>query len=161
MSKAGKSLFVGFIDDFNHKSVSEQFDKQKKWFQQQAACTGPAMPQRMYHADNGIVEFSLIHTSKCAMHAVNMVQCKRNTRRHTPTWNEGLVAPSLCSTIKEWQTQMLSQKSAVWNPNTVSSTSAPHRGHHCTHYHNQAYHHSAYSGTLIRLHKKGQHFFKT
>jgi len=28
---------------------------------------------------------------------------------------------------------MLSQKSAVWNPNTVSSMSAAHRGHHCTH----------------------------
>jgi len=56
-----------------------------------------------------------------------------HTHTCTPTWNEGLVAPSLCSTIKEWQTQMLSQKSAVWNPNTVSSMSAAHRGHHCTH----------------------------
>ena len=63
------------------------------------------------------------------------MQCKSNTDRHPPTWNEGLAAPSFCSTIKEWQTQMLSQKSAVWKPNTVSSMSAAHRQHHYTRYH--------------------------
>lgn len=36
----------------------------------------------------------------------------------------GRSAPALFSTIREWQTQMLSQKSAVWKPSTVSSVSA-------------------------------------
>lgn len=40
------------------------------------------------------------------------------------TWNVGWSIPSLCSTISEWQMQMLSQKSAAWKPSRVSSAPA-------------------------------------
>ena len=52
----------------NHKSVSEQSDMAKEVVSTAGCMHWSCHAENVYHADNGIVEFSLLNTSKCAVH---------------------------------------------------------------------------------------------